>query len=91
MSSEHVWKTREGQLLTLEEIGDSHLLNIIKLLWRRYHETLHTGYSAMCMLQGEHALDAAESGMDEELARIEERAEFFEAEATNRNLTFSRI
>ena len=40
MAADHVWKTREGQLMTLEEIGDNHLLNIIKLLKRRHLGTL---------------------------------------------------
>lgn len=90
MTKDHVWKTKKGQLLTLEEIDDRHLLNIIKLLWRRYVDTLQSGYSAMCMLQGEFALDAAESEINAELDRIKEQVEFFESEARSRNLSFER-
>lgn len=86
MNKKHVWKTREGQLLTLEEIHDNHLLNIIRFLKRRAIETLFEGYSAMCCFQGEHAQHAVETSMDAEVSLIEDRLNFFTAAARERGL-----
>lgn len=84
---DHVWMTNDGQVLTLEEISDAHLLNIIPFLKCQYSKTLDEGYGYIACISGEHALEAAESQLDQELQAYLNQIEFFTAEARKRNLT----
>lgn len=83
---EFTWTTKEGQKLRLDQIGDRHLVNIINLLKRKQLRALNGGYSGMCFLQGEMALDAAESAIDLEQQEYDDLIAFLSSEARTRGL-----
>jgi hypothetical protein len=72
--------------MEMDEIQDSHLLNIIRLLGRKYLKILDEAYSAMSCMQGEMALMSVESGMDSDLENNITRSDMFRAEAKRRGL-----
>lgn len=82
--SDVVWTTRRGDKLTMNQISDDHLANIIRFLHREAQGHLRDGYVFMSALQGEMALDAAHSGIDTEHQRLMDGIEMFEQEARRR-------
>lgn len=87
MADEIVWTTKDGDELTMKEITNSHLCNIVRLLRRKSLAHLSDGYGFMSMLQGEMAIDAAESQIDLEQGVYLEAIDLFEAEAKRRHIT----
>lgn len=73
--------------MTMAEITNSHLRNIINHLRQRYAEYLCQGYSALTFLQGEMAQWCAETEIERESEEIFEMVGFFEAEARERGMT----
>lgn len=61
---ERVWITREGQRLKWSLMTPSHLRACAALVRRRYNAEIDEGWSMLCMLQGEHARDLAESQLN---------------------------
>lgn len=82
----YVWTTKDGQRLPMHKIEDRHLINIIRLLKRKSLEALNDGYSALCFLQGEHAIDAAQSSIDGDQHEYAEMIGMFTDEALSRGL-----
>ena len=81
---EPVWMTDDGRSLRMCEITDSHMENIVAYLGRLHEKTASEGMSALCFVQGEQALLAAESEIESELYRIEETREEFVQELRRR-------
>ena len=52
-----LWQTRSGEVIKISNMGDSHLVNTIRLLRRKAEawreKTIHSGYQTLGMLQGE--------------------------------------
>jgi len=66
--SEHKWRTKEGQLIPVPEIGDRHLLNIYRMLDRQVRKIKEMTLFWMDPVwgpHGEHAQDAADQAMEE--------------------------
>lgn len=84
--SEVVWITRDGRSLTMDQIGDTHLLNIVRMLERRALTALLDGYSVTSCLQGEMAIEVAESAITAEYEKLQERISEFRGEAAARGL-----
>lgn len=84
--TEIVWTTKEGQALTMREISNGHLINIIKLLIRKSLEHLSSGYEAMSYFRGEMAMEAAQSSIDIEYEAYLDEIEKFRAEARRRQI-----
>lgn len=87
LTDKDVWMTKEGEILKMDEIGDSHLLNIIRLLRRRLVDQLAQTYRYIGGIQGEMAYDAALTWADTEYDQYVRRVDLFEAEAKKRKLT----
>jgi hypothetical protein len=83
---EVVWVTREGDPLTMNEIENNHLLNIIRHLKKRYLHMMSEGYSALSCLQGEMASYYAEQELDHGLQDMQDKISFFEQEAKRRGI-----
>ena len=64
MDNEIVWTTRDGRQMTMGQIGDNHLNNIIKMLKREYLKALSVGYQASSFLRGEMAIASVDSALD---------------------------
>lgn len=86
---EFIWTTKDGQKLRLEEIGNSHLLDIIKLLERKNFSHMQESFSYIGFLQGEMAIDAAESQIDQELREQQDVIDFLKSDARKRGLKFT--
>lgn len=87
MADEIVWTTKDGEELTMKEISNYHLCSIVRLLRRRSISQLSQGYSVLSMLQGEMAIDAAESQLEREQALYRSTIHMFEQEAKRRHIT----
>ena len=61
---ERVWTTREGKRLKWALMTPSHLRACAALMRRRYNAEIDEGWSLLCMLQGEHARELAESQLN---------------------------
>ena len=61
--SQIVWKTKAGENLTMREISNNHMTNIIRLLRRRALDNLTNGYSALGILRTFEA-EAKRRGMN---------------------------
>lgn len=83
---EFVWKTADGRELTLGQIGDRHLLNIIRMLERQHAAFLSQSYMALGFLQGEMATYCAEQDIDREDQMFTDTILFLKAEAKERGL-----
>lgn len=81
-----VWVTRDGQQMTMAEIGDRHLGNIIRLLHRRIAQNLSEGYSALCFFQGEFAQMEVEHQIEQSDHNLRTKLRIFEREAKHRGL-----
>lgn len=85
-SNEIVWVTAAGEGLTMAEISNEHLGNILRLLGKRAQELLHEGHSAMAFLDGEMARDAAQSAIDRRHESYMDKIEEFRQEARRRGM-----
>lgn len=89
LSHPDVWMTNDGRVLTMKEIEDQHLLNIIRFLKGRQLKTMTEGLEALCYIQREMAQDAVEHEMSITNAHYQEQINMFTGEARNRGLTTS--
>lgn len=89
LSHPNVWITADGRVLTMEQIENKHLLNIIRFLKNRQLDTMTEGFGALCYLQGEMAQDAVGHEMSITDAHYQEHIDMFTCEARNRGLTTS--
>lgn len=63
-----LWKTRDGRVLDVKEMTDSHLDNTVAYMRRRVdamRQAECSMWGGLCMLQGEMAQDAAESALEQ--------------------------
>lgn len=81
-----VWMTNDGRILKMQEISDSHLLNIINFLKGKMLSSISEGYGVLSYLQGEMAIDAVEAQIDLVQDQYEQRIELFREEARKRKL-----
>jgi hypothetical protein len=65
------WRTRDGQVIPLGEMTESHLRNTISYLHRRADELDSSYWAAGSMLRGEFAVDAWESAMSGVVDQVE--------------------
>lgn len=86
MKHETVWTTREGEPLTMREIADGHLGNIIRMLRRRRDDALEESMCALGCVSGEIAEYHITSTADSHLSYLSEKIAMFEAEAARRGV-----
>lgn len=79
-----VWTTLRGDKLTLDQITDGHLNNIINLLRNQQLANLAEGFEALAFLQGEMAIDSVEAEIDRIDLQYEELISFLQAEQDRR-------
>lgn len=85
-NNEIVWTTKEGQGLTLGEISNSHLCNIIRMLTRKRLRDLEDGYSLLSFFQGEMAIDSIEHEIEMVQLRYNDALDLFRGEAKRRHI-----
>lgn len=76
------WTTREGKQLKISEMETSHIQNCIAMLRRnkaRMTEAEKAGYSLSMFLQGEHALDEIDRGLNELFERQMEHSRMIQS------------
>ena len=86
MKKDCVWVTKEGLELSMSEISDTHLLNIIALLEKSRSEIISKAYSALAIVQGEMSQQHLESDIERLENETFERLENFKIEARKRRL-----
>ena len=86
-----LWRTRDGMVIDVAEMTDTHLQNSIAYMRRRIsamQKDENSGWGFLCMLQGEMAQDAAESSLDQMAEAISDAQcslQGLEAEQNRRN------
>ena len=58
MTNMKMWKTKDGQKIRVRDLGDRHLLNIVRLLERTHQREVDATLLAPCPFHGDMAIDA---------------------------------
>ncbi len=62
------WKMRDGTVIAIVDMEDTHLINACRMVLRRAPRTLQSeieaGWQMLCTLQGEAAIDSVETDLN---------------------------